>query len=196
MLDIGHHDVPRGCLAAVVTTLEMRTPAPRPQRSGSPWTLDHWPRPALDSYRGLYRRVGTDWLWSSRLALSDEALAAIVHDAGVHVYALAAPRGTGMLELDFRRTGECELAFFGLSAELIGGGAGRWLMNRAVELAWSRPIGRFWVHTCTLDHPGALAFYRRSGFTPVGTQVEIMADPRLAGLLPGDAAPQWPVLPG
>ena len=39
-------------------------------------------------------------------------------------------------------------------------------MNRALELAWSRPISRVWVHTCTFDHPSALAFYQRSGFLP------------------------------
>ncbi len=35
-------------------------------------------------------------------------------------------------------------------------------MNRALEIAWARPIRRFWVHTCTLDHPGALPLYVRT----------------------------------
>jgi hypothetical protein len=47
-------------------------------------------------------------------------------------------------------------------------------MNRAIERAWSRPIRRFWAHTCTLDHPSALGFYKRSGFRPFRRQVEIV----------------------
>ncbi|MCC7273790.1 MAG: GNAT family N-acetyltransferase, partial [Alphaproteobacteria bacterium] len=73
-------------------------------------------------------------------------------------------------------------------------GAGRWLMNRAVEIAWARPIARFWVHTCTLDHPGALAFYVRSGFVPFRRQVEIADDPRLLGQAPRSAAAHVPVI--
>ena len=67
-------------------------------------------------------------------------------------------------------------------------------MNRAVELAWSRPIRRFWAHTCTLDHPSALGFYKRSGFRPFRRQVEVAEDPRLSGLAPMDAAAHVPLL--
>jgi len=59
---------------------------------------------------------------------------------------------------------------------------------------WARPIGRFWVHTCTLDHPNALAFYIRSGFEPIERQVEIAEDPRIAGILPREVAPQIPLI--
>ena len=55
--------------------------------------------------------------------------------------------------LIFASHGQCELTFFGVTAKLIGSGAGRWLMNRALERAWSRQVARVWVHTCTLDHP-------------------------------------------
>ena len=104
----------------------------------------------------------------------------------------------GLLALDFREEGACELAFFGLTAAAIGNGTGRWLMNRAIARAWSREghsaIRRFWVHTCTLDSPQALGFYIRSGFTPVKRQIEIFDDPRLTGVLPLTAAPQVPIL--
>ncbi|MEX0368657.1 MAG: GNAT family N-acetyltransferase, partial [Ruegeria sp.] len=46
------------------------------------------------------------------------------------------------------------------------------------------------------DHPRALDFYRRSGFTPVRQEVEVMADPRLNGVLPKDAAPHVPLFAG
>ena len=100
----------------------------------------------------------------------------------------------GLLELDFRTGGACELAFFGLAPEAIGQGAGRWLMNRALELAWRDGVGRVHLHTCTLDSPQAMDFYRRSGFAAVRREVEVLRDPRLSGHLPEDAAPGVPIL--
>ena len=107
--------------------------------------------PDLDWYRDLYRRVGEEWLWFSRLQMPDAELAAIIQSPLVEVYALVQDgRDEGLLELDFREAGQCELVFFGVTAKLIGSGAGSWLMNRALELAWSREVARVWVHTCTL----------------------------------------------
>ncbi len=91
------------------------------------------------------------------------------------VYALAHEgRDEGLLEMDFREPGQCEIVSFGLTEKLVGTGAGRWLMNRALEIAWSRPVDRVWLHTCSFDHPSALAFYQRSGFRPFRRQVEVV----------------------
>ena len=81
-----------------------------------------------------------------------------------------------------------------MTATARGRGAGRWLMNQAVMRAWSRAIRRLWVHTCTLDHPAALDFYRRSGFRAYARRVEVADDPRLVGLLPRDVAPGIPIV--
>lgn len=192
----GYHDVPAGALAAVVTYLEMTAPpAARAEPTAPPWTLRRVTRPDLDWYRGLYRHVGADWLWSSRLALTEAELTAILAEPLVESHALVADgRDEGLLELDFRVPDECELSFFGVSPSLIGQGAGRWLMNRALALAWSRPIRRLWLHTCTLDAPQALPFYVRSGFVPYARKVEIYDDPRLTGVLPETAAPHVPLI--
>jgi hypothetical protein len=32
--------------------------------------------------------------------------------------------------------------------------------------AWSQPISKLLVNTCTLDHPRALPLYQRMGFKP------------------------------
>ncbi len=103
-------------------------------------------------------------------------------------------RDEGLLELDFRVAGECEIAFFGIAHAIVGTGAGRWLMTRAIARAWARPITRVWLHTCSLDSPVALGFYIRSGFTPYDRKVEVYDDPRLTGVLPRAAAPQVPVI--
>jgi GNAT superfamily N-acetyltransferase len=196
MLPDGYSDVPPGRLATVVTCLEMlQRPALRTERADAGWQLRHMLRPDATWYRELFARIGAEWLWFSRLAMPVPALEAIIRDPAVEVYSLVAGgRDEGLLELDFRTAGECELAFYGLGAPLLGTGAGRWLMNRAIEHAWGRPIRRFWVHTCTLDHPGALAFYLRSGFRAYARQVEIAPDPRLAGLVPRTAAARIPII--
>ncbi|WP_448955775.1 GNAT family N-acetyltransferase [Labrys neptuniae] len=196
VLPTGYSTVPSGMLVSVVTCLEMRQkPKPKPARPlERPLTLERIGRPVLDDYRALFRAIGEDWLWFSRLVMPDAELSAILHHPDVEVYVLGSARQQlGLLELDFRQKGQCELAFFGVVPAAIGQGAGRFLMDQALAKAWARPIERLWVHTCTFDHPGALAFYRRSGFTPCAFEVEVAADPRLSGLLPRGAAAHVPL---
>lgn len=183
MLGDGFHDVPDDRIAAVVTSLQMfARPAPRPE-VGGPWELQRLAQPDPDTYRAVYRSIGDEWVWFSRILMSDDELTAIIRHPLVEVYGLkVGEKIEGLLELDFRVTGEAELAFFGVGSSLIGGGAARRLMNRALELVWQRPVTRFWVHTCTMDHPNAIAFYVRSGFVPFRRQIEIAPDPRLRGL--------------
>jgi len=193
----GFYDVPRGKVATVVTYLEMCAPAPvRPVALPEEVELHAVTAPSTDWYRALFQRVGAeDWLWFSRLQMEESELAAILGDPGVEIFTLRGAAGDlALLELDFREPGECELAFFGLARELIGRGAGRALMNKAITQAWTRDISRFHVHTCTLDSPQALGFYIRSGFTPTRQQIEIAPDPRLNGLIAEKAAPQIPIL--
>jgi GNAT superfamily N-acetyltransferase len=191
----GLHDVPPGKVAMIVTHLEMRA-APALSRATLPEGVTFAPLPPDPArYRDLFRRVGLqEWLWFERMKVSDDDLVAVLAHPEVEAFTLRRDgRDEALLELDFRREGECELAYFGLTRALMGQGAGRYLMNEATSRAWSHPISRFHVHTCTLDSPGALAFYRRSGFTPVRQQVEICDDPRLNGLLPLDAGPHIPI---
>jgi GNAT superfamily N-acetyltransferase len=192
----GYSEVAPGKLAAVVTCLEMRArPTLRPGRTDPPWQIRPVGRPDAAWYRDLFARVGADWLWFSRLVMPPSDLEAIIRDPRVEVHALRYhDRDEGLLELDFREDGDCELAFFGLTTALVGQGAGRALMNLAIERAWSRPIRRLWVHTCTLDHPDALQFYIRSGFVPYARRVEVADDPRVTGLAPRTAAPQLPLI--
>ncbi|MBP8235295.1 MAG: GNAT family N-acetyltransferase [Rhizorhabdus sp.] len=182
-------------VATIVTSLEMRErPRPRPIPA-APFRLTRWKQPGAEKYRALFRRVGEPWLWFSRLVMPEPELLAIIQDEAVEIYAVEDRRGIeiGMLELDFRIAGEAEIAFFGLVPELAGKGHGGWLMAQALGLGWRTGIGRMWVHTCTLDHPAALAFYRKHGFRPYARAIETFADPRLAGILPADSAPHVPL---
>ena len=186
--------VPDGELATIVTYLEMRAPPAAPVPAGT-LRLIRVAQPTVEQYRAVFRKVGARWLWFSRLVMDDAKLEAIIDDPAVELYEVAAVETVvGMIELNFRVAGECELAFIGLVPELAGQGHGRWLLAEALRLAWRAGISRVHVHTCTLDHPAALPAYLRAGFTPIRRDIERFPDPRLTGILPADCAPQLPLL--
>ena len=193
----GTTDLPPGKIAAVVTSLEMfAAPPPKADPPGTAWfSLE--PLLAADTarYLAIYRILGERWMWFSRLVKPPAHTEAILADPAVQCFvACYEGRDVGLLELDFRVPNEGELAFFGLEASVVGRGAGRWLMNRALELAWQRPISRFWVHTCTLDHQSAPEFYQRSGFVAFKRSIEVDDDPRLGGQMRRDCTPHHPVI--
>ena len=192
---MSYEKVADGELAAVVTFLEMRE-SPRADVPPSPFSLRRIEDSRPDDYRELFRKVGARWLWFSRLVMDDTALVAIIQHPAVELFTVVDESGSeaGMLELDYREPGECELSFVGLVPELSGQGHGRWLLAEAINRAWREGITRVHVHTCTLDHPAALGAYRRAGFVPYRRAVERFPDPRLLGFLPRDCAPQIPLI--
>lgn len=188
--------VPDDQIAAVVTSLEMTSrPRARPIPD-SRLRLVRWEKPSIDKYRALFSRVGARWMWFSRAVMAEDKLRAIIDHPGIEIYAVIDPAGIeiGMLELDFREAAMCEISFFGLISELTGAGHGRWLMAQALMRSWRVGIDRVWVHTCTLDHPSALNFYRAQGFTAFRRELETFVDPRLSGAMPADTAPQVPMI--
>lgn len=136
------------------------------------------PTPAF--YRFLYRSVGGPWQWTDRATLDDDALAALVTHEAVHVHVLyldGSPAGYAELRygpLDVPETvpdGAAHLLYFGLMPHAIGRGVGRAYLDWAVREAFAegarrfgRPLDALRVHTCSLDHPRALATYRAAGF--------------------------------
>jgi GNAT superfamily N-acetyltransferase len=123
------------------------------------------PSPSVPFYRSLYSAVGKQYHWLSRRKMSDGQLAAILNDPRNELHVLYVD-GTiaGFSELDRRKPNEIELVQFGLVADFIGLGLGKWLLQWTIDRAWSYRPGRFWLHTCTLDHPAALPNYLKAGF--------------------------------
>lgn len=186
--------LPPDHVGAVVTYLEMTSRPPLRPLPDSPLRLERWPAPDPARYRLLFERVGARWLWYSRLRMDDERLRSEM--AEVHAVVDRSGIEVGMVELDFRTSGQCLIRFLGLVPELAGKGHGAWLLARTLALAWRPGVGRVTVNTCTLDHPAALKAYLNAGFTAVGRAFESFPDPRLAGLLPAGAAPQIPSIGG
>jgi len=194
----GFTDLPPGHLANFVTYLEMTAPPSGLDAAGAlapDVSLEPLGAGDLDRYRALFTAVGEDWLWFGRRGLDDATLAAILgHPAVCARVAVRDGVDVGIVELDARVEGEIELSYFGLVPQAVGGGLGRRLMTFALGDAWARRPRRVWLHTCSFDHPDALAFYRRSGFRPYKFAIEVVPDPRLTGLLPRTAAPQIPLI--
>ena len=136
-------------------------PAPRDGLS-----VLHARQPTVAYYRFLYDAVGRDYHWLTRRKMSDEQLAEILADPGNEVHVLHVD-GTpvGFAELDRRRPDDVELVQFGLTADFIGQGLGKWFLQWTIDRVWSDTPTRFWLHTCTLDHPAALSMYKSAGFT-------------------------------
>ena len=159
-------DEPGPTIPVTVTFLEMTSPDRRSPAPGvlEPTAILRAERPTISFYRYLYDTVGADWNWFMRRRLSDEALAAIIHDDRVEVFVLHV-RGVpaGYVELDRRVEGEVEIAYFGLIPEYVGRGFGAFLLDWGLARAWSYRPRRVWLHTCSLDHPRALGVYQRAG---------------------------------
>jgi GNAT superfamily N-acetyltransferase len=146
--------------------LEMRAPSyasvPAPREG---LTVLHIKSPTVPYYRARYSAVGKDYYWLSRRKMSDEALAAILGDPRSELHLLQVD-GTpaGFAELDRRQGDAIELVQFGLMPDFIGQGLGKWFLRWTIDKAWSYAPRRFWLHTCSLDHPAALPNYRKAGF--------------------------------
>jgi GNAT superfamily N-acetyltransferase len=125
----------------------------------------HARHPSVAYYRFLYHAVGSDYHWRSRGLLSDAALAAILADPGITVHVLHVDGcPAGYAELDRRDPHNVELVQFGLMRDFIGKGLGKYFLQCVIDKVWSEGPRRFWLHTCTLDHPHALPNYQKAGF--------------------------------
>ncbi|PWE31675.1 GNAT family N-acetyltransferase [Pararhodobacter marinus] len=135
--------------------------------------LTHADTPPAWWFLALYNAVGRDYAWTDKHAMDDAAIADWIQHADVSLYTLMGkgwPQGFFML--DWRETGTCDLAYFGLVPEAVGMGLGSWLLKTAILTGWERAgTTRMTVNTCTLDHPRALAQYQRMGFSPLKTEV-------------------------
>lgn len=125
----------------------------------------HAKSPSVAYYRFLYDAVGEDYRWLSRRKLSDEELAKIIQDPLDEIQVLHLD-GTpiGFAELSRHDLGNVELVQFGLIPNWHGRGIGPWFLKWVIDHVWNPSVQRFWLHTCTFDHPAALPMYQKAGF--------------------------------
>ena len=85
----GYYELPAGKLANVVTCLEMKA---NPRLAAKPlppgYSLRVIDANDLDGYRKLFRKVGEDLMWFSRLIMPDEKLKGILKNKDLSEYIL------------------------------------------------------------------------------------------------------------
>ncbi len=115
--------------------------------------------------RFFYESVGADWAWQDKLKWDISEWKQYAERDTLHLfvgYYQGSP--AGYYELEEQAEGNVEISYFGLMPAFIGKGLGGYLLTNALENAWMLAgTTRVWVHTCSLDHPGALQNYKARG---------------------------------
>ncbi len=123
-----------------------------------------------DLNRFLYVAVGDKWQWRDRLDWDRSRWLQYVSRPEFETW-VAYVRGTPAGYFELERTAEAvEVAYFGLLPDFIGFGVGGALLTAAIERAFDSGAARVWLHTCTLDHPQALANYLARGMRVYRTE--------------------------
>ncbi len=152
-----------------ITYLEMRSrdQLRRSERTPRDVLLLKASVPSPELGRFLYTSVGGDWYWRERLGWTWRRWHDWLARPEVETW-VAYQRGTpaGYFELEAQPAGSSQITYFGLFPAFIGQGLGGYLLTQAIERAWQMQpdVGRVWVHTCSLDHQGALPNYLARGF--------------------------------
>ena len=129
--------------------------------------------PAPELNRFLYTAVGGDWYWIDRLSWSYDRWVQYLSRQELETWVISV-RGTpaGYFELEKQPEDNVEIAYFGLLSQFVGKGIGGFALTATIERAWAMGAKRVWVHTCTLDHPQALANYIARGFRQYHQETE------------------------
>ncbi|MCS7068861.1 MAG: GNAT family N-acetyltransferase [Meiothermus sp.] len=169
-------------MQAEVTTyyLEMRDPSElRPKRVQMEGFLVMKAEiPCAELQHFLYRSVGGKWYWYEKAHWSYRQWWEYAQNPHLHTW-VAYLRGTpaGYFQLEVQPEGNVQIAYFGLLEQFGGMGLGGHLLTCALEEAWRLGARRVWVHTCSLDHPAALANYQARGMQLYHTETALTEIP-------------------
>jgi GNAT superfamily N-acetyltransferase len=142
--------------------------------------------PSPEFNRFLYAAVGGDWHWRDRLTWTyDRWLEYLDRPEQETWVAYRRDTPAGYVELERQPGDSVELAYFGLLPQFIGQGIGGWLLTQAIARGWQMGARRVWVHTCSLDHPSALANYQARG-------LRVFKEEEKWVLLPPEPPGPWP----
>ena len=162
-------------LPVTVTHLEMRSPGdlrakPAPRTDASIIRVSV-PMPELNRF--FYSAVGGDWYWIDRLAWTYADWLKYLDRPALETWIIAvAGVPAGYFELERQSEDNVEIVYFGLLPAFTEKGLGGWALGEAVRRGWAMAAKRLWVHTCDLDHPGALANYVARGFKVFKIEME------------------------
>ena len=183
------------------TYLEIAPEAPlrRPARPRPDYELRQAVAASPEFNRFLYTAVGWRWNWNSRLRWTHAGWLEYLTHPGLETwvgYVDGVPAGYFELRPGAAGSGEgVEVVQFGLLPAAVGRALGGYLLCDAVTRGRAIGTGRVWLHTCSEDHPHALANYRARGLLPFKVEEEF-EDVLIEGEpWPGARPPHWPGLP-
>ncbi len=122
----------------------------------------HRPTPELNHF--FFMTIGRPYRWFSRLGWDYQQWHKFLSQQQVQTwigYQDEIP--FGYFEL-VKHDEDVEILFFGVLPGFVGQGLGGYLLNQAIEKAWSLGTDCVWLHTCSNDHPAALGNYQSRGF--------------------------------
>lgn len=146
--------------------LEITDPDRIPGKSERRYSLQRLDAVVPELARFLYLAVGAPWKWYMRLGWEYRQWQNRLQDSRVQIW-IAYDQGApvGFFELESQAGDSVEICYFGLLPQFIGQGYGKALLEDAIQKAWQLGGKRVWLHTCSLDHPNALANYKNRGFS-------------------------------
>ncbi len=143
------------------------------------------PMPELNRF--FYTTVGGAWFWIDRLPWTYQRWLVYLNRPELETWMFAVNGvPAGYYELEAQPDANVEVVYFGLLPPFVGAGLGSHLLTCAIERGFASGARRVWLHTCTLDHPRALANYQARGLRlyKEETHIEELPD-RLPGPWPG-----------
>jgi GNAT superfamily N-acetyltransferase len=152
--------------------------------AGLSLTQARHPSPELNRY--LYTAVGGDWFWTDRLGWGWDQWMTWLTRPGVETW-VAALDGTpvGYVELALEDEKTFKIEYLGVIHRFAGQGIGAALLEFSIRRGFGLGARRVWVHTCSLDHPGALGAYEARGMRVFKVEEHSQA-------LPAEAPGPWP----
>jgi GNAT superfamily N-acetyltransferase len=154
-------------MLVTITHLEMRSRSdlrPKPAPTPDAATV-RVPVPMPELNRFFYTAIGGDYFWLDRLPWTYADWMKYLDRRDLQTWLITvAGVPAGYFELERQPGDDVEIVYFGLLAQFTARGLGGWALGQAATRAWEMGAKRVWVHTCDLDHAGALPNYLARGF--------------------------------
>ena len=115
----------------------------------------------------LYHLVGNQYCWDAdrqNWTNSDWQSHFECDNVDISVIKSKSRKILGYCELNTHPDNSIEILYFGLCPEDVGRGMGGPALQLVIGRCRELGNARIWLHTCTLDHPAALANYYKRGF--------------------------------
>lgn len=137
-------------------------PSPAPAEAMQVRRLEE---PDPEQNRFFYQSIGAEWQWHDRLSWDLDRWREYVSRPELTTWiASVSGNAAGYFELEDQAESGVQIVYFGLLPGFVGRGLGGYLLTTTIRQAWATGACRVWVHTCSLDHPAALANYKARGF--------------------------------